>query len=74
MWEGVEVDEVMSIEVGVVGSEVAVKIGRLQHVCDGQAEEVGVVGYWAWRGLVVELTEKLSNGWMEKEQWVCVCL
>ena len=74
MWEGLEVDEMRSIVVGVVVNGVGVKIGRLHHVCDGQAEEVGVVGYWARRGLVVELTAKLSNGWMEKKQWVCVCL
>ena len=74
MWEGLEVDEVIDIVVGMVGGRVAVEIGRLHHVCVGQAEEVGVVGFWARRGLAVELTAKLSNGWMEKEQWVCVCL
>ena len=39
-----------------------------------QVGEVGVVGYWVWRGLVVLLPEELSEGQIEKEQWVHVCL
>ena len=50
MWEGLEVDEVMNIEVGVVVGGVFMEIGRMNHVqvhvlvCVGQVWEVGVVG------------------------------
>ena len=70
----------MRMAVGVVGGGVVAEIEGIYclHVhapaSVGQDEEVGVVGYWVWRGLAVWLTGELSDGWAEEEKkYVRVC-
>ena len=70
------VGKVTGIVVPAVGSIVAVKIGMLYCVpaCMGRIGEVGVAGYWVWKGLTVELNGKMSDGWIEDEQCVHMLL